>query len=80
VGRSYPGIVQMPAAAGGHEVLTCIAPSVALWSYFRDWLRYDDCFALANAVSWSLTHATCRTQPAMQHFDWGELHHLDGYW
>jgi putative CocE/NonD family hydrolase len=77
-GRSYLGIVQMPAAAGGHEVLKCIAPSVAPGSYFRDWLRYDGCFALANAVSWSLTHATCRTQPAMQHFDWGELHRLDG--
>ncbi len=77
-GRSYLGIVQMPAAAQGHEALKCIAPSVAPGSYFRDWLRYDGCFALANAVAWSLTHATCRTQPAMDHFDWGELQRLDG--
>ena len=70
-GRSYLGIVQIPAAISGHQALRCIAPSVAPGSFFRDWLRYDGCFALANAVSWSLTHATCRTQPAMQHFDWG---------
>lgn len=77
-GRSYLGIVQMPAAASGHEILQCIAPSVAPGSYFRDWLRYDGCFALANAIRWSVTHASNRTQPALAHVDWNELNHLEG--
>lgn len=77
-GRSYLGIVQIPAAAGGHPALRCIAPSVAPGSYFRDWLRYDGCFALANAIRWSLTHASCRTQPALEHVDWDELCQLQG--
>jgi putative CocE/NonD family hydrolase len=77
-GRSYLGIVQMPAAASGHEALRCIVPSVAPGSYFRDWLRYDGCFALANAIRWGLTHASCPTQPALTHVDWEALNHLDG--
>jgi len=77
-GRSYLGIVQVPAASGGHEALRCVAPSVAPGSFFRDWIRYDGCFALSNAVRWSLTHASCRTQPPLQHFVWEELHSLGG--
>ena len=77
-GRSYHGIVQIPAAISQHPALRCIAPSVAPGSFFRDWLRYDGCFALGNALRWGLTHATCRTQPAMAHFDWNELHPLRG--
>jgi len=77
-GRSYLGIVQVPAASSGHEALRCIAPSVAPGSYFRDWIRYDGCFALGNAVRWSLTHASLRTQPGLDHFTWEELHHLAG--
>ena len=50
VGNSYPGVVQIPAASGGHEDLKCIVPGVAPNSFFRDWIRYDGCFALANAV------------------------------
>jgi len=75
-GRSYLGIVQVPAASGGHEALRCIAPSVAPGSFFRDWLRYDGCFALGNPIRWSLTHATCRNQPPMQHLTWDELNYL----
>lgn len=75
-GRSYLGIVQVPAASRGHEALRCIAPSVAPGSYFRDWLRYDGCFSLGNAVRWSLTHATCRNKPTLDHFTWEELNHL----
>ena len=75
-GRSYLGIVQVPAACGGHEALRCIAPSVAPGSFFRDWIRYDGCFALGNAIRWSLTHASCRNQPPMAHFLWNELNHL----
>lgn len=75
-GRSYLGIVQVPAASGGHEALRCIAPSVAPGSFFRDWIRYDGCFALGNAIRWSLTHASCRNQPPMAHFTWDELNHL----
>ena len=77
-GRSYHGIVQIPAALSQHPALKCIAPSVAPGSFFRDWLRYDGCFALGNALRWGLTHASCRTQPAMAHFDWDELHTLRG--
>ena len=75
-GRSYLGIVQGPAASGGHEALRCIAPSVAPGSFFRHWLRYDGCFALGNAIRWSLTHASCRNQPPMTHFSWDDLNHL----
>ena len=77
-GRSYLGIVQVPAASGGHEALRCIVPSVAPGSFFRDWLRYDGCFALANAVRWSLTHATCKNQPPQVHIDWKALNKLSG--
>ena len=77
-GRSYLGIVQVPAASSGHEALRCIAPSVAPGSYFRDWIRYDGCFALGNAIRWSLTHASVRTQPGLDHFSWDELHGLAG--
>ena len=72
-GRSYLGIVQVPAASGGHEALRCMAPSVAPGSFFRDWVRYDGCFALGNAGRWALTHASSRTQPPLQHFTWDEL-------
>ena len=75
-GRSYHGIVQIPAAVSGHPALRCIAPSVAPGSFFRDWLRYDGCFALGNAVRWALTHASCRNQPALEHFTWEKLHQL----
>ena len=75
-GRSYLGIFQVPAASGGHEALKCIAPSVAPGSFFRDWLRYDGCLALGNAIRWSLTHATCHTQPPLNHFTWEELNSL----
>ena len=75
-GRSYLGIVQVPAASSGHEALRCIAPSVAPGSFFRDWIRYDGCFALGNAIRWSLTHATSATQPVLEHFTWDELHPL----
>ncbi len=77
-GRSYHGIVQIPAAISGHPALRCIAPSVAPGSFFRDWLRYDGCFALGNAVRWGLTHASCRTQPPQGHFSWDDLHALGG--
>jgi putative CocE/NonD family hydrolase len=77
-GRSYPGIVQVPAASGGHEALRVILPSIAPASFFRDWIRYDGCFALANAVRWSLHKTTCRNDPPMEHFAWDELHRLPG--
>jgi len=46
---------------------------VAPNSFFIDWIRYDGCFTLANAVRWSMTHAVCPTQPALEHFTWEEL-------
>ncbi|MDP6778663.1 MAG: CocE/NonD family hydrolase [Candidatus Latescibacteria bacterium] len=76
-GRSYLGIVQVPAASCGHEALKCIVPSVAPGSFFVDWLRYDGCFALANAVRWSLTSATCRNRPPFDHIDWPALWRLN---
>jgi len=75
-GRSYLGIVQVPAASGGHEALRCILPSVAPGSFFRDWIRYDGCFALGNAIRWSLTSASSRNLPPMNHVSWDELHPL----
>ena len=58
------------------EALRCIAPSVAPGSFFRDWIRYDGCFALGNAIRWSLTHASCRNQPPMEHFLWDDINQL----
>ncbi|HIE04573.1 MAG TPA: CocE/NonD family hydrolase [Candidatus Latescibacteria bacterium] len=73
VGASYLGIVQIPAASSGHEALRCICPAVAPNSFFTDWVRYDGCFALANMVRWSMSHAVCPTQPAIEHFSWEDL-------
>ena len=78
-GRSYLGIVQVPAASGRHEALRCLVPSVAPGSFFRDWIRYDGCFALGNAIGWLLPHASSRTQPPQTHFAWGDLHALPTY-
>jgi uncharacterized protein len=77
-GRSYLGIVQVPAASSGHPALRCIVPSVAPGSFCRDWIRYDGCFALGNAIRWSLSNASCRTQPPMQHVVWDQLQQLSG--
>ena len=76
VGRSYLGIVQIPAAAGAHDALKCIVPGVAPTSFFTDWIRYDGCFAFANAIRWALSHAVCRTQPQYDHAPWADLHQL----
>ena len=67
-GRSYLGIVQVPAASSGHPALKAIAPSIAPGSFFRDWARYDGCFALYNMIRWPLQHASCRTRAAIGHF------------
>ncbi len=72
-GKSYLGIVQIPAAAGGHEALRCILPGVAPNSFFTDWIRYDGCFALANLVRWPFDHSICRTKPTVTHFTWKAL-------
>lgn len=74
VGKSYMGAVQIPAASGGREALKCIVPRVAANNFFREWIRYDGCFALANAVHWSLTNASCRTKPNVSNFTWEELY------
>jgi putative CocE/NonD family hydrolase len=71
-GASYLGMVQVPAAACGHEALRCISPDVCPVTYFTDWLRYGGCFALANAVRWSMTHAVFPTRP-VEHFAWPDL-------
>ncbi len=76
IGRSYLGIVQIPAAAGGHEALRCILPGVAPNRFFVDWIRYDGCFALANMIRWSLTHDVCPTMPYTGHFSWQEVWQL----
>lgn len=72
-GKSYLGIVQLPAAAGGHEALRCILPGVAPNNFFTDWTRYNGCFALANMVRWPLDHDVCRTKPHSGHFTYREL-------
>jgi len=68
-GVSYLGIVQVPAASGQHEALKCICPSAAPGNFFRDWIRYDGCFAWSNAVFWLLNHATLPNRTTMQHID-----------
>jgi len=73
-GRSYLGMVQVPAAAGGHEALKCIIPSIGPASYFTDWLRYDGCFAWGNAIRWAMTHASCRNKPDEGRMDWYALY------
>ena len=73
VGKSYLGIVQVPAAASGHEALRCIVPGVAPNSFFTDWARYDGCFALANLVRWPMTHAVVHNKPSSDHFAWEDL-------
>jgi len=73
VGKSYLGIVQVPAASSGHEALRCIVPWVAPNSFFTDWIRYDGCFALANLVRWPMTHAVVPNKPVCDHFTWEEL-------
>ena len=75
-GRSYPSIVQVPAAAGGHEALKCILPSVSPSRFFQDWIRYDGCFGWGNALRWVLTHTPFRTQPPQQHFTWQDIFQL----
>jgi len=49
---------------------------VAPANFFRDWIRYDGCFALGNIIRWPTTHATCRNKPPLEHFTWEELNRL----
>ena len=72
-GMSYLGMVQGYAAASGHPALRCVMPGICPQSYFIDWLRYDGCFALANAIRWSMTHNAGRVEPKMDHFTWADL-------
>ncbi len=72
-GRSYLGIVQLPAASGGHEALRCVLPGVAPVDFFNDWIRYDGCFALANTLRWPFEHTTQRTRQGTSHFSWPRM-------
>lgn len=72
-GKSYLGIVQIPAAAGRHEALRCIVPGVAPNNFFTDWIRYNGCFALANLIRWPFDHGICPTKPDNGHFTYKEL-------
>jgi len=72
-GMSYLSIVQIPAASGQHEALKCIMPSVSPGSMFRDWLRHDGCFAMANCVRWGLTHTAGFNVPPQNHIDWWKV-------
>ena len=71
-GRSYLGMVQVPAASHGHPALKAIAPSIGAGNYFRDWIRYDGCFGLYNAMRWCLEYTSCRTEPPIAHFDFAD--------
>ena len=74
VGLSYLGIVQVPAASSGHPALRCIVPAVAPASFFVDWIRYDGCFALANAVRWPLSNAFTVAKGGRRKFTWDQLY------
>ncbi len=69
-GLSYLGIVQVPAAAGGHEALRLILPGVNPASPFRDWGRLDGCFA--PTLRWSFSQSL-RTAPPLAHVSWEEV-------
>ena len=71
-GRSYLGMVQVPMASGGHPAIRAIAPSISAGNYFRDWIRYDGCFGLYNALRWSIEYASCRTEPSTAHFNYAD--------
>jgi len=72
-GPSYLAMTQLPAAAGTHPALKAICPAVGPAHYFRDWVRYDGCFALYNQVRWGISHGTVRCKPNFMHFDWLQL-------
>jgi putative CocE/NonD family hydrolase len=72
-GRSYLGMVQVPAASGGHPACKAIAPSIGAGNYFRDWIRYDGCFGLYNAMRWCLEYTSCRTEPPIGHFKFADV-------
>ena len=69
-GRSYLGMVQVPAARRGHPALACILPSTCAASFFRDWLHRDGILCLGNALKWAVDTAALRTAPATGHVDW----------
>lgn len=73
-GRSYPGMVQLPAAAGSSSALRCVAPSTSPANMFTDWIRHDGCFALANMVRWLTLHTNCHTQPVTSHINWDDIY------
>ena len=73
VGRSYLSMVQVPAAASGHEALRCICPSVGGETFLQDWVRHGGCFRLANVIRWPMTHTSCRTTHPTDHYTWEEL-------
>lgn len=75
-GESYLGMLQIPAAAGGHEALKAIAPSVAPASFFQEWLRYDGCLAWANLLYWGFLYGSCSTTGLSEHIQWDELFKL----
>ncbi len=70
-GASYSGgITQIPAATGRHEALRCFVSQVSPANFFRDWIRYDGCFALGNIVSWIYLHNSDRTARSRENVDW----------
>ena len=77
-GRSYVGMVQVPAASGGHDALKCLAPSTASTSMFHEWMRQNGVFALAPALGWAIATTTTRTERADKHYEKNELFGLPG--
>jgi len=75
-GRSYGGVFQMPAAVDGHEAIKCICPAIICASFFRNWCRYDGCFALQNPLWWMMGRGGGRTDPPMGHVNWQKLYTL----
>lgn len=72
-GLSYGGGFQVPAAAGGHEAIKCLCPSVIAARFFENWSRYDGCFALLNPLWWIMQNGASRTRPPVHHIDWNAI-------
>ena len=75
-GRSYVGMVQIPAASSGHPALSCLVPSTAATSIYHEWLRRDGAFALSAALRWAIATTTTRIERADRHYAADELYGL----
>ena len=68
-GFSYPGAVQLQAAALRPRGLACVAPGFAVSDFYEDWIYTGGAFQLAGTLSWvvaylAIADAVKRGRPA----------------